>query len=195
MARPPALHSPISKHPTHSHVSTRPDSRPDVFFDVEIDGEPVGRIVFRLYDEDCPTTARNFRELATGAHGFGYAGTAFHRVQPGFMIQGGDIPDDAGHGGDGAGGRSVYGRPFPDENFRFKHDRGGLLSMANRGPHTNTSQFFITTDPAPWCDRRNVVFGEVAAGMGVVRRVQSYDSDDVLRRPRARCIITRCGVL
>ncbi|EMD31044.1 hypothetical protein CERSUDRAFT_120163 [Gelatoporia subvermispora B] len=164
-------------------------------FDVEIEDEPAGRIVFRLFDADCPATARNFRELATGAHGFGYAGTLFHRVVPGFMIQGGDIPDAAGRGGDGAGGRSVFGKPFADESFRHRHDRPGVLSMANRGPNTNTSQFFITTDPAPWCDRRNVVFGEVAAGMHVVRRVQGFASDDVLRRPSARCVIARCGVV
>ncbi|GBE84094.1 Peptidyl-prolyl cis-trans isomerase [Sparassis crispa] len=165
-------------------------ARHDVFFEVSIDYVPAGRIVLRLFDSICPMTARNFRELATGEHGYGYANSSFHRVMPGFMIQGGDID-----GGDGSGGRSIYGSRFPDENFRLSHDKPGLLSMANRGPNSNSSQFFITTAPAPWCDRRNVVFGEVVSGMELVKRIQSYESDDILRRPSRTIVITRSGTL
>ena len=144
------------------------------------------------------------------------------------MIQGGDISPEA----DGTGGHSIYGPSFPgpevpshkflslidvivpDESFRFSHDRGGLLSMANRGPDTNSSQvrtipyssaclithpsltqFFITTDACKWCDRRNVIFGECVEGMDVVKRIQSYASDDIRRRPSVPCVIDRCGVL
>ncbi|KAH9067798.1 allergen [Lactarius vividus] len=162
----------------------------NVFFDISINGESVGRIIFRLYDDRTPLTARNFRELATGQHGFGYAGSAIHRVIPKFMIQGGDITSR-----DGTGGRSTFGDPFQDENLRTPHDKPGLLSMANRGPGTNTSQYFITTAAAPWCDGKNVVFGEVAEGLPIVERIQSYASSDILRRPSATILVERSGVL
>jgi len=106
------------------------------------------------------------------------------------MIQGGDITAR-----DGTGGRSAFGQPFRDENFIVRHDKPGLLSMANRGPGTNTSQFFITTAPAPWCDGKNVVFGEVREGLDVVRRVQSYASADILRRPSATILVEHSGLL
>ncbi|CAL1710547.1 unnamed protein product [Somion occarium] len=166
-------------------------SEPDVYFDLTVDGVPAGRIVFRLFDSVVPRTARNFRELATGQHGFGYLHTIFHRVSPDFMIQGGEIPAR----GDGSGGKSIYGPTFADENFRLNHDRPGLLSMANRGPNTNSSQFFITTTAAPWCDRKNVVFGEVIEGMDLVLRIQGYTSDHILRRPSADIVVTRCGII
>lgn len=162
----------------------------NVFFDISIDGKSVGRIVFRLYDDRTPLTARNFRELATGQHGFGYAGSSIHRVIPDFMIQGGDITTR-----DGTGGRSVFGYPFADEDLRTPHDKPGLLSMANRGPGTNSSQFFITTAAAPWCDGKNVVFGEVVDGQGLVERIQSYASTDILRRPSATILIEHSGLL
>ncbi|KAI0767583.1 Der f Mal f 6 allergen [Fomes fomentarius] len=165
-------------------------SQPDVFFDVEIDGSPAGRIVFHLFDAVCPITARNFRELSTGENGYGYSQSYFHRIVPHFMIQGGDIVE-----GNGTTGRSIYGPTFPDENFRLRHDRPGLLSMANRGPHTNSSQFFITTVPAPWCDRRNVVFGEVVRGMDVVHKIESYATDHILYKPAVDVLIARCGTL
>jgi len=165
--------------------------KPNVYLDVSIDSRPAGRIVLRLFDSVCPITARNFRQLATGQQGFGYQGTRFHRIIPKMMIQGGDITPD----GDGTGGHSIYGPTFPDENFRISHDRPGLLSMANRGPHTNSSQFFITTAPAQWCDHRNVVFGEIVDGLDVVHKVQAYASDDMLRRPSVPIIIEQCGEL
>ncbi|KAI9511513.1 allergen [Russula earlei] len=164
--------------------------KPDVFFEISIDGRNVGRIVFQLYDDITPVTARNFRELATGQHGFGYAGSSIHRIIPDFMIQGGDITAR-----DGTGGRSAFGHPFRDENFTVRHDKPGLLSMANRGPDTNSSQYFITTAPSPWCDGRNVVFGEVREGLDIVRRVQGYASSDILRRPSATILVERSGLL
>ncbi|KAH9047265.1 allergen [Lactarius hengduanensis] len=162
----------------------------NVFFDISINGESVGSIIFRLYDDRAPLTARNFRELATGQHGFGYAGSAIHRVIPKFMIQGGDITSR-----DGTGGRSTFGDSFQDENLRTLHDKPGLLSMANRGPGTNTSQYFITTAAAPWCDGKNVVFGEVLEGLAIVERIQSYASSDILRRPSATILVERSGLL
>ncbi|KAH9027864.1 allergen, partial [Lactarius pseudohatsudake] len=137
-----------------------------------------------------PLTVRNFRELATGQHGFGYAGSAIHRVVPNFMIQGGDITS-----GDGTGGRSTFGDAFQDENLRTPHDKPGLLSMANRGPGTNTSQYFITTAAAPWCNGKNAVFGEVVEGLAIVERIQSYASSDILRRPSATILVERLGLV
>ncbi|KZV76795.1 allergen [Peniophora sp. CONT] len=166
-------------------------SPPNVFFDFTIDDKPAGRVIFRLYDDVAPMTARNFRELATGQHGFGYAGSAIHRIIPGFLIQGGDITTM-----DGSGGRSIYGRPFHDESFVRRHNRPGLLSMGNRGPHTNTSQFFITVAPGPHCDGKNVVFGEVVSGFDVVKEIEAHASaTDILRRPEARIAVSDCGVL
>jgi peptidylprolyl isomerase len=135
-------------------------------------------------------TARNFRELATGQHGFGYARSSIHRIIPDFMIQGGDITT-----GDGSGGQSIFGGPFRDESFALKHDKPGLISMANRGPGTNSSQYFITTAAAPWCDGKNVVFGEVYQGLDLVKQIQSYASQDILRRPSARIVVERSGLL
>jgi len=160
----------------------------NVFFDVAVNGEPLGRITFKLYDQVVPKTAQNFRELCTGQNGFGYAGSGFHRVIPQFMLQGGDFTK-----GNGTGGKSIYGEKFKDENFQLKHDRPFLLSMANAGPNTNGSQFFITTVVTSWLDGKHVVFGEVVDGKDLVQTIEKLGSQS--GTPKAVVQITQSGTL
>jgi len=158
------------------------------YFDVTANDEPMGRIVFKLYDDVVPQTTRNFRELCTGQHAFGYSGSPFHRVIPGFMLQGGDFTR-----GNGTGGKSIYGEKFADENFQLKHTKPGLLSMANAGKNTNGSQFFITTVVTSWLDGAHVVFGEVVDGMDVVKAVEKLGSES--GKTKKKIAVSRSGIV
>ena len=159
-----------------------------VFITTSIGGVKQNPIKFELFDEVVPNTAENFRALCTGEKGFGYAKSGFHRVIPQFMLQGGDFTRH-----NGTGGKSIYGEKFADENFSKKHTKPGLLSMANAGPNTNGSQFFITTVPCPWLDGAHVVFGEVTEGMDVVEKIEAVGSNSgALSKP---VVIEECGEL
>ncbi|XP_062331703.1 peptidyl-prolyl cis-trans isomerase D [Osmerus eperlanus] len=169
-------------------------TNPRVFFDVDIGGERAGRVVFELFNDIVPKTAENFRALCTGEKGIGqttgkplhFKGCPFHRIIKQFMIQGGDFSNQ-----NGTGGESIYGEKFEDENFHYKHDKVGLLSMANSGPGTNGSQFFITTVPTPHLDGKHVVFGQVLKGMGLVKLLEAVETEE--DGPLKPCVIAECG--
>ena len=160
----------------------------NVYFDVEITGGKGGKIIFELFDNVVPKTARNFRELCTGQNGFGYKGSPFHRIINNFMAQGGDFTNQ-----NGTGGKSIYGNKFEDENFKLKHNEKYLLSMANAGKNTNGSQFFITFVECPWLDGKHVVFGRVAEGKNVVDELHSIGSEN--GKPGKAAKIVGCGTV
>ncbi|KAJ5220408.1 Peptidyl-prolyl cis-trans isomerase D [Penicillium chermesinum] len=165
------------------------------FFDIQIGNQKAGRVVFELFNDVVPKTADNFRALCTGEKGEGtqgkplsYKGSIFHRVIKQFMIQGGDFTQF-----NGTGGESIYGEKFEDENFDLKHDRPFLLSMANSGPATNGSQFFVTTVPTPHLDGKHVVFGEVINGKSIVRKIENLPTQS--DKPKLDVTVVDCGEL
>ena len=166
-----------------------------VYFDIEVDGNSAGRIVFGMFGDTVPKTVKNFSTLAEGSAGVGnsgkplhFKGSGFHRIIPGFMAQGGDFTN-----GNGTGGESIYGMKFQDENFNLKHSRPYLLSMANAGPNTNGSQFFITFKETPWLDGRHTVFGEVIEGADVVQALEGIGSGS--GKTSKNAVIADCGIL
>uniref|UniRef100_A0A674JCK0 Peptidyl-prolyl cis-trans isomerase n=2 Tax=Terrapene triunguis TaxID=2587831 RepID=A0A674JCK0_9SAUR len=163
-------------------------ANPIVFFDVCANDEPLGRVTFELFADKVPKTAENFRALTTGERGFGYKGSCFHRIIPGFMCQGGDFTCH-----NGTGGKSIYGEKFADENFILKHTGPGILSMANAGPNTNGSQFFICTAKTEWLDGKHVVFGRVKDGMKVVEAMSGLGSRE--GKTKKKVTIANCGQL
>eukprot|EP00241_Pyramimonas_parkeae_P012208 CAMPEP_0114251956 /NCGR_PEP_ID=MMETSP0058-20121206/15561_1 /TAXON_ID=36894 /ORGANISM="Pyramimonas parkeae, CCMP726" /LENGTH=272 /DNA_ID=CAMNT_0001365821 /DNA_START=61 /DNA_END=879 /DNA_ORIENTATION=- len=195
------LHKMKAHGPEWEYLIKSQDVPPDMththkcYFDISIGGEASGRVVFGMYGNTVPKTVENFRALCTGEKGEGKAGkplhfkgSAFHRIIPGFMCQGGDFTN-----GDGTGGESIYGEKFEDENFKIRHTKEGLLSMANAGPGTNGSQFFITVAATAHLDKRHVVFGEVLEGYELVKKMEACGTND--GKTSSDVVIEDCGVL
>ena len=169
------------------------DTSLNPYFDIEVGGIYQGRIVFQLFDYVVPKTCKNFRFLCSNGllvkDTPSYEGSSFHRVIKNFMLQGGDFTN-----GDGTGGMSIYGNKFEDENFELKHNQPGLLSMANSGPNTNGSQFFITTEKTDWLDGKHVVFGLIIGGYDIVSKIENLEVDGN-SKPKLDVVIKKCGLI
>jgi cyclophilin family peptidyl-prolyl cis-trans isomerase len=163
-------------------------SKPTIFFKLAYGATKTGIIHLKLYYDVVPKTCENFRALATHEKGYGYRNSVFHRIIPNFMAQGGDITRF-----DGTGGKSIYGSAFADENFKLEHTKPYLLSMANCGPNTNSSQFFITYAACKWLDGKHVVFGEVIEGKEVMKEVEKLGTKE--GRVKEKVTVVDCGVL
>lgn len=163
-------------------------ANPRVFLEIRVGSESIGRMVIELFSDTVPKTAENFRCLCTGEKGFGYKGSPFHRIIPQFMCQGGDFTQQ-----NGTGGKSIYGSRFEDENFKLKHTGPGVISMANSGPNTNGSQFFVCTAKTEWLDNKHVVFGHVIEGLDVMRKMEKVGTQS--GKSSRPVIITDCGEL
>ncbi|KAJ1019012.1 hypothetical protein NDA18_006163 [Ustilago nuda] len=168
------------------------NGRPIVFMDISIGETAAGRLKFELFSDVVPRTAENFRQLCTGELRrnhvpVGYKDCIFHRIIKDFMCQGGDFIN-----ADGTGSESIYGEKFEDENFIMKHDKAGLLSMANSGPGTNGCQFFITAQPCPFLDGKHVVFGQVVDGLLTLRKMENVATGPN-HRPKMAVRVTQCG--
>ncbi|XP_061562926.1 probable inactive peptidyl-prolyl cis-trans isomerase-like 6 [Cololabis saira] len=166
-----------------------------VFMDIKIAEEEVGRFLFELFSDVCPKTAKNFEALCTGEKGlsqdglpFCYKGSLFHRIVPNGWVQGGDISP----GSKGNGGESIYGPTFEDESFAVSHSKRGILGMANKGVHTNGSQFYITLQPTLWMDRTYVAFGQVVEGFNILRKLEEAPTRN--ERPQYACRVAACGI-
>ncbi|NXG50245.1 PPIL6 protein, partial [Psilopogon haemacephalus] len=164
-----------------------------VFLEIAIEEQPIGRLLFELFSDLCPRTCENFRALCTGGakscrdgRELTYKNSVFHRLLKSWWIQGGDILT-----GKGGGGESIYGPTFEDESFAVHHKGRGILGMANRGRHTNASQFYITFQPAPHLDKRYVAFGQLIEGTEVLQKLEDVPTCN--ERPSVACRIIECG--
>uniref|UniRef100_A0A1B6CLZ8 Peptidyl-prolyl cis-trans isomerase E n=1 Tax=Clastoptera arizonana TaxID=38151 RepID=A0A1B6CLZ8_9HEMI len=177
-----------TKSEENSDGKSSKSKNPQVYFDINVGKVSIGRITIMLRSDVTPKTAENFKCLCTHEKGYGYQGSTFHRIIPEFMCQGGDFTNH-----NGTGGRSIYGKKFEDENFTLKHTGPGIVSMANSGPNTNGSQFFISTARTDWLDNKHVVFGHVLSGMDVIKKMEKYGTK--AGTPTEKIVIASCGEL